>query len=88
MNLLRRYRAWVRRPDVAPWFAVFFWSLATLYAYSGVRDFRDRYDARTKTQAARMSCEAKGGFYGSAVGGPKAPERCFKPATQLARADR
>jgi hypothetical protein len=54
----------------------------------GARDFRERYDARAKTQAARMRCEADRGFFGSAVGASEVSDRCFKPATETALADR
>jgi hypothetical protein len=54
----------------------------------GVRDFRETYAARTKTQAARMRCEATGGLYGALVGGPNLSDHCVKPAQETALADR
>ena len=88
MSFRQRFRAWERRPEVAPWLAAFFWLMAVMNVVWGVWDFCDDYDASAKAQTARVSCEAKGGFYGSLVGAAKASDLCVKPTLETALADR
>ena len=87
MNTTERFRAWSQRPEVKPWLAACLWWLVVMNVVWAHRDFRGGYDARAKTQAARMSCESEGGFYGSPVGAREAVDRCFKPALETARLD-
>jgi hypothetical protein len=88
MSWRQRFRAWERRPEVAPWLAAFLWLAAVMNVVWGVQDFRDDYDESAKAQSARVSCEAKGGFYGSPVGAAKASDLCVKPTLVTALADR
>ena len=88
MNPFRQFRAWCRLPNVQPWLAALLWLMTMMNVLWGVQDFREGYDVRTKTQAARMRCEAKGGLYGSAVGASNRSDTCVEPVAETALADR
>ena len=91
MTPIARLNTWARHPKVQPAFAVFagfFWIMTTLNIVWAHRFVQRAFDSRAKTQAARMNCEASGGFYGSPVGAAIPSDRCFEPGVETALADR
>jgi hypothetical protein len=73
-----KFLAWPRTSRARITTAAAMWGLTCLNVVGGVMDFRDRYEVVSRTRAARMWCEARGGYYGAADGGDT---DCFVPRT-------
>jgi hypothetical protein len=71
---------WIRSPKNQTAAAICLWWLAATNVYWAVGDLNERYDQSARTQAARMVCEARGGYYG-ALGGPI--ENCWRRGRRL-----
>jgi hypothetical protein len=70
-----KFLAWPRTSRARITTAAAMWALTCLNVVGGVMDFRDRYEVVSRTRAARVWCEARGGSYGATQG---KPELCYR----------
>jgi hypothetical protein len=77
--------AWARSPHGGQTvLTALVWWIALDNFYRCFTDLRQRHEEHRTSQATRMACEARGGFYGARAGGE---ERCLRDTWKVSRTE-